>query len=75
MIIGDPNELSRSQENFTNSKGNSTLYNKFKKILDEKSLVDIDFTNLPCIWFNSRTHITVALERLDKVVVNQYNNG
>lgn len=42
----DPGGLSSSQEKFIKNTDNSTNYNKLKRILDEKRLMDISFIGL-----------------------------
>lgn len=37
MFIRDVNELTSSQKKFGNKKGNSTRYNKFRKVLNKWS--------------------------------------
>lgn len=59
MIIGDLNELSSSQEEVMNYKGNSIRYTKFKKIMNENSFVDI---GLPYTWWNNINHVDAVFE-------------
>lgn len=42
MIIGDLNELSSTQDKFTNSQGNSTHFNKFNNILNNITFLIFD---------------------------------
>lgn len=56
-----------------NNKGNSTLYNNFKKLLDENGLLGIG-RGLLYTWLNNRTIKDVSFERLDRVANQQLLN-
>lgn len=72
MIIGDINELSSSHGKRTNHKGNSTRYNKSKKIVNGNGLVDIGHIGLPYIWWDNRTHLDAVFERLESTILNPH---
>lgn len=70
MEIGVLNEFSSAQDKFTNHQGNSTRFDKFSKILNENSVVDIDYIGLPYTWWNSRINVDAIFERFDRIVAN-----
>lgn len=64
------NELFSSQDNLANYQGNLTRFNKFKKTLNENSIVDIGHIRLPFTGWNSRSNGDAIFERLDRILTN-----
>lgn len=70
-LIGDINDLTSSQEKFSNNKGNSTQCNKFRQVLDEHALADLECYALPYTWYDNGSCIAVVFERLYRTMENQ----
>lgn len=67
----DPGGLSSSQEKFIKNTDNSTCYNKLKRILDEKRLMDISFIGLHYTGQNTNTYTAAVFKSLSEQKENR----